>query len=239
MTGLPAEVPVTTLIRQVHEYGCGLASLAMISGWTYDEVRDWLVANWPAGSQTPGEWLEQRGIHKGIADYFLAENGYAWRTVYAGWGQKPWPPEPFAPVHLAQVVQPSGNSHYVVMRSDGVVLDPLSDEPKRLTDWSVVNNVQGVWRPQALVVSQRDEVEREVRRRIAREIEKLPTSWNGEVDAYGRGWADAAVLTMRVAAAIARGTVIYSKDVAPGETFRYGDGVIARSIEERPTESGS
>lgn len=136
-----------TLIRQEHDYGCGLASLAMITGQTYEEVRLWLLDHWPGGQgdHVPEEWLVKRGIHSGIAEYFLGAHGYVWRTVYSGWAQKPWPPEPFAPVHLAMVRQPSGNSHYVVMRSDGVVLDPMTDEPRSLADWEKVDNVQGIW----------------------------------------------------------------------------------------------
>lgn len=134
------------LIRQKHEYGCGIAALAMVAGTSYESVHEWLLANWPGGTQAPDEWLVAHGIHKGIADFYLAAHGYMWRTVYSGWRQIPWPPEPFAPIHLACVRQPSGNSHYVVARDDGAVLDPLHDELRRLTDWPEVYNVQGIWR---------------------------------------------------------------------------------------------
>lgn len=137
------------LVRQAHDYGCGIASLAMVTGQTYDEVRTWLLAHWPGGQggDTPAEdWLVKRGIYSGIADYYLGRHGYVWRKVYSGWQQHPWPPEPFAPVHLVMVRQPSNNSHYVVMRADGVVLDPLADEPKTLAGWPAVDNVQGIWR---------------------------------------------------------------------------------------------
>lgn len=135
-----------TLIRQQHDYGCGIASLAMISGQSYDEVRTWLLDNWPGGHERSDEWLEKRGIYSGIAEYFLGEHGYVWRYVYRAWyPSSNWPPPAFAPVHLVMVRQPSNNSHYVVMRSDGIVLDPLSDEPKALTDWPEVSNVMGVW----------------------------------------------------------------------------------------------
>lgn len=137
---------MTNLVRQEHDYGCGLASLAMICDQSYDEVREWLLANWPDGKHAPEEWLTKRGIHGGTADWYLSQHGYVWRTLYAGWVMPTWPPEPFAPVHLACVVQPSGNSHYVVMRNDGVVLDPMTDEPRALTDWPKINNVQGIWR---------------------------------------------------------------------------------------------
>lgn len=143
-----------TLVRQQHDYGCGIASLAMIAGKSYSEVHAWLLANWPGGQadggSPPEHWLEKRGIYSGIVDWYLVHHGYVWRTVYAGWAKDnssyPWPPEPFAPIHLAQVRQPSNNSHYVVMRADGVVLDPLTDEPRTLADWPEVSNVQGIWR---------------------------------------------------------------------------------------------
>jgi hypothetical protein len=35
------------------------------------------------------------------------------------------------------------NGHFVVMLADGTVLDPLREEPTRLTDWSIVNAVIG------------------------------------------------------------------------------------------------
>jgi hypothetical protein len=63
-----------------------------------------------------------------------------------------WPPAPFAPVHIVQVVQPSGNTHYVVWLPDETVLDPLSDEPTTLAPWSGtkpgprINNVLGIWK---------------------------------------------------------------------------------------------
>lgn len=134
-----------TLVRQEHDYGCGIASLAMVSGLSYDDVRRWLLDNWPGGHERTDDWLEKRGIYKGIADYFLASHGYVWRTLYGGWKLSPWPPEPFAPVHLVRVRQPSGTSHFVVMDGNGSVLDPLLDEPRCLADWSEVDNVQGIW----------------------------------------------------------------------------------------------
>ena len=136
---------MTALVRQQHDYGCGIAALAMIADRSYDEVREWLLGNWPGGSQRPEDWLTAHGIHKGIADWYLAQHDYVWRTLYGGWKLDPWPPEPFAPVHLACVRQPSNNNHYVVMRADGVVLDPLADGPRSLADWPQVYNVQGIW----------------------------------------------------------------------------------------------
>lgn len=136
----------TRLVRQQHAYGCGIASLAMITGQSYDDVREWLLANWPGGHERSDEWLEKRGTYSGIVEYYLGEHGYMWRYVYRAWYPDNWPPTPFAPVHLALVRQPSNNTHYVAMRADGVVLDPLTDEPRTLRDWPEVYNVAGVWR---------------------------------------------------------------------------------------------
>lgn len=147
----------TALIRQEHDYGCGIATLAMVTNATYDEVRTWLLDNWPGGNERHDDWLEKRGIHKGIADFYLAAHGYVWRTLYGGWQLPTWPPEPFAPVHMACVRQPSNNAHYVAMRADGVVLDPLTGEERRLTDWPEVQNVQGIWSERDLAAA-RDQI---------------------------------------------------------------------------------
>ena len=134
------------LIRQEHDYGCGLASLAMATGKSYDEVRSFFLAEWPGGTQKPEDWLESRGIHHGLVEWFLARHGFVWRVVYSGWEEHPWPPAPFAPVHIAQVIQPSRNTHYVVMLNDGRVLDPLSGTlGLALDNWERVNNVMGIW----------------------------------------------------------------------------------------------
>ena len=120
----------------------------MVTGQTYAQDRDWIVAHWRLqimGYEWTDAWLAERGLSSPILDWFLAEHGYVWRKVYIGWEPNPWPPEPFAPVHIAQVIQPSGNSHFVILQSDGLTLDPMSDEPRRLTDWERVNFVQGIW----------------------------------------------------------------------------------------------
>lgn len=135
--------PSTDHIRQKHPFGCGIAALAMATGSTYDTVHDWITSNWP--DDTPPPDFITSGISKSVAEFYLACHGYAWRTLYAGHHHQPWPPAPFAPAHIAMVVQPSGLAHYVAVRADGAVLDPLQDELRRLTDWPRVYNVQGIW----------------------------------------------------------------------------------------------
>jgi hypothetical protein len=124
----------------------------MVTGLDYGEVRDTLTEFLPREKGYGDE-----GIHNGVVEWFLGRLGYAWRTLYAGHLHDPWPPEPFAPVHIAQVRQPSGNTHYVVVTDDGTVLDPLDGEHKTLDLWDVpdgkfsgISNVMGIWRVASL-----------------------------------------------------------------------------------------
>jgi hypothetical protein len=137
-------------VRQAHSYGCVIASLAMVSGLTYDEV----AAQYPWFDDERGVCLDTVGFD------FLWRHGFALQLVYPfrpgppirGDGEEarrvrardPWPPLPWAQAHLCQVEMPGG-SHCVVMLADGSVLDPLTDERKRLADYSRVNNVRGLF----------------------------------------------------------------------------------------------
>ena len=58
----------------------------------------------------------------------------------------PWPPEPFGDVHLCEVTvqQDSPVNHFVVMLQNGRVLDPLTPERKRLSDYHRVLSVAAV-----------------------------------------------------------------------------------------------
>ena len=136
------------LVRQEHDWGCGVAALAMVTGQTYDEVWSWMLGNWVHAvfaGEPAADWLEHHGVTQYALDWYLGQHGFVWRRVYRAWVSGAWPPEPFAPVHVAQVVQPSGNAHFVVLTADGRVLDPMSDAPRSLSDWEQVNHVLGVW----------------------------------------------------------------------------------------------
>jgi hypothetical protein len=138
------------LVRQEHDYGCGIATLAMLTGQTYEAVRTWILSHWQnqiIGYESSDSWLRTHGVTGPVLDWYLATHGYVWRKVYSGWKPVPWPPEPFAPVHAAQVIQPSGMAHFVVLTSAGRVLDPMQDEPRSLSEWEQINFVQGVWTP--------------------------------------------------------------------------------------------
>lgn len=134
-------------VGQKHARGCGVAALAMLAGLDYDAV----AATWP------GWDFDKQGLYlRGMQDW-LVDHGfmYAPKLRYMGWfrapdgGQverSPWPPEPFGDVHLCevQVAESSPVYHFVVTTRDGTVLDPLTPEPKRLSDYHQVLNVAAV-----------------------------------------------------------------------------------------------
>jgi hypothetical protein len=77
------------------------------------------------------DW-ESGGTNHLALDHVLQQHGFWRQRTYRAWAGASgasWPPEPWADVHLCQVEQPSGNSHFVVMTNDGTVLDPLRDGP--------------------------------------------------------------------------------------------------------------
>lgn len=142
-------------VKQQDTYGCVIASLAMISGLTYEEV----AAEYP--------WFRERnGCDLDTVSYdFLWRHGFAWQQVYPyrpdiakpegismdDWrrdhARDPWPPKPWAPAHLCQVVVRGGSgvAHCVVMLADGSVLDPLNENRNTLQDYECVHNARGLW----------------------------------------------------------------------------------------------
>jgi hypothetical protein len=142
-------------VAQTEPCGCGAATAAMITGISYQEAKDNLEAG--PTRNIPIDWTNG-GISHVDLDWILGEFGYFGLIKYVTWYKqrngaiytplpgKVWPPAPFAPIHYAQVVQPNGLTHFVVMQSDATVLDPLENIPKRLTDWPEVHHVVGLLR---------------------------------------------------------------------------------------------
>jgi hypothetical protein len=131
-------------VGQKHANGCVPACVAMVLGESYEDVCAELTAQPQSGHD--GDW-DAHGIDYMPMDRLLGDRGYFIRRVFVAWNLDPWPPQPFAPVHIAQVNQPNGHQHSVVMDGVGRVLDPLRrDVPLRLYDWPKVNNVVGLVR---------------------------------------------------------------------------------------------
>lgn len=130
------------LVKQQHARGCGPASIAMVTGHSYADVCNWFIG---VNFETNGCYIH------GLYEY-LAEHGFAVQVKHRFLGhlrERPiWPPVPFAEKHIVQVRVSEGSpcEHFVAMRADGKVLDPLCDEPKSLADYHVVNQVAGVWK---------------------------------------------------------------------------------------------
>lgn len=125
-------------VRQEEQYGCVIASLAMITGKTYQEVRQAFTG------------MEQgRGTDWTAMQAYLADLGYAvqWRFAYCGYTNQKytdWPPKAWADVHICTVETALGG-HSVIMLQDGSVLDPATPEVKRLTDYQRVMNLAAVY----------------------------------------------------------------------------------------------
>lgn len=134
-------------VMQEDAEGCAVATIAMLTGRTYKEVRAQIDGEPWHGHN--GDWSAD-GVSHITVDRLLIAHGYYLQRVYSNMVPE-WPPPPWSPIHFAQVVQPSGRNHFVVMRADGVVLDPLHPGEHRLTDWPKVNNVVGLLAPASIV----------------------------------------------------------------------------------------
>lgn len=107
-------------VQQKHRYGCGPACLAMIAGMGYDEVVSILG----------GDFDTNYGMTFHDADDFLVERGYAisrrWKYKRGNVVRTPWPPEPWAEVHLVQAQMVGGN-HFLIWQhtsSGPAIFDP-------------------------------------------------------------------------------------------------------------------
>lgn len=123
-------------MRQEDAYGCGVAAMAMLTGRTYAEVKASFTNDFSGGGHSVFMW-----------DQYLAEHGYGtarkYRYLY-GRERAVWPCEPFADVHLCLVHVVEGPGHMVVLLRDGTVLDPLTPEPRRLSDYAGVSDIAAV-----------------------------------------------------------------------------------------------
>lgn len=132
------EVGRVRWVRQEDAEGCALAILAMLTGRSYGEIKD-TVNGWSEKGQ---DW-SRSGTSFYTVDRLLVSEGWWMQKRYTLWNL---PIEPFAELHYASVRQPSGHHHFVVVLADGIVLDPLQEGERRLTDWPDVNYLVGLAR---------------------------------------------------------------------------------------------
>ncbi len=128
-------------VLQMEPWGCGYAVCAMILGRTYEDVKTELRDQ----VRMPDEGINCMDVLEllGRAGYYY-QTRYRW--FYNNLEREVWPPEPFAQLHLCQVVvaESSPGAHFVVMEKDGTCRDPLTSEPRKLTDYFRVQQVHGL-----------------------------------------------------------------------------------------------
>lgn len=125
-------------VRQQHPNGCGTACIAMILGTTYEEARHHVGGDFERG-MTHYEWFEAFA-RSGLAVQFIFQR----QQKLGNESRVRWPLLPWAPVHIVQC----GN-HYVVLLSDGSVLDPALPPHihRTLSDYEAerIYTMGGVW----------------------------------------------------------------------------------------------
>lgn len=145
-------------VPQADAKGCGAAVIAMLTNRAYGDVCRQIDSEIGHGRSTT-DW-NAHGITEVTIDRYLWDAGYFMQERRQGQyapdtlnehvviGGPPiaggWPPPPWADLHYAKVKQASNNYHFVVMLRDGTVLDPMTSERKRLTDWPDVLLVVGL-----------------------------------------------------------------------------------------------
>lgn len=142
----PTGNPKVEYVAQPNNYGCAIACLAMVLGYSYKEMEAWL--------EKEGLTAERRA--QGISDFVYRDVIYrhGLGTVHfyrydllLQKDREPWPPIPFAPVHICCVEVEGGFHHAVVMLQDGTILDPYKMQRRTLThpDYKGVAHVTGIY----------------------------------------------------------------------------------------------
>lgn len=134
-------------VWQEDEHGCGIACAAMLTGKPYQQVRDAFAP-----------LLAKREVTDRAVEEYLIAHGFSFQRLFGvsaltNEDRDPWPPAPFADLHLCVVSQCEGSDnpyccgHMVVLLADGTVLDPTVPQPKRLDDYRRVLYVSAALPP--------------------------------------------------------------------------------------------
>jgi hypothetical protein len=137
---------VIQYVAQPNDYGCAIASVAMVAGESYRAMEAWFIEQGLSVARM------QQGLHSGIWMEALARLGFVYeqRYMYDALKNEPraeWPPRPFAPAHVC-VADVAAGSHAFVMLDDGRVFDPFNAERMTLAhpDYLKISQVIGVRR---------------------------------------------------------------------------------------------
>lgn len=126
---------------------CYHACLAMVTGYSYETVIQ-TFAKYAEREELVGEGLEDA-----VAFEWLARRGFAVQQLFHeseldGLLHNPWPPIPFAPVHILGVQSLGSHAHHaVVMLHTGMVLDPNDNvrTERPISDYRRVYDCTGIW----------------------------------------------------------------------------------------------
>ena len=120
-----------------------VAALSMATGHEPDAIRTTFGDRFKS-AQSLNSWHFEEWCFR---------HGIAWQRIHArhqmgGHNQlrAPWPPEPWAPSHLCQVIA-AGCFHLVAMDERGVVFDPTDSDRRQLAhaDYTEICFVMGLW----------------------------------------------------------------------------------------------
>ena len=140
-------------VKQKTENDCGVAALAMACDLKYEQVANSLVVGDGNGIRV-SEAMGEEGMNDDLVKAFLLFNGWSWQEATRNIWMKgsfhprhPWPPQPFASVHICFVEATKG-WHYCVMDFDGSVRDPWKEERRSLghADFKRVASVLGLYK---------------------------------------------------------------------------------------------
>lgn len=131
------------LVRQEHPWGCGLACLAMLLGVEYSALFKTRYAHINFETSV------------GISNFLMAEEltelGFAysklWRFKSGNIERTPWPPQPWADVHLIMIELQCRKSHWALWLRDGRVFDPYYGETDMQNpNYKSIQQISGIYK---------------------------------------------------------------------------------------------
>lgn len=131
------------LVVQPERAGCGIAAVAMLTGKSYQQVRQTFRLD---------RDFTQDGMYDHELYALLEYHGFAFTVRYKldqrlNTQREDWPPKPFAPLHLAQVRNLTDSGwHFVVMLADGKIMDPWWGVISGLHRYPQIGFVMGLYR---------------------------------------------------------------------------------------------
>lgn len=126
------------IVMQRSQFGCGIAVLAMLTGDDYDDIEQ--------AARATG-WAGDAGLHRDVINAYLHDAGFDLHDRVEPrhpYDLRPWPPEPFAPLHYALVQSADRKLHAVVVDADGSVRDPGTGTVRSLDVWPRVVRMVGL-----------------------------------------------------------------------------------------------